>query len=328
MGGRPLKEVLSQVTANTPIPRLVRAATGSSKDDEVSPLQAAFQAREQMLAMKVLENSTGEVEDDLDTRRVEAEAKKLVAEATKLEASARLMELRAQMPQANAGADKMTEMIMLMMGQLSEDNKALRETQANQQQEIIANIVGTFREGLAELRKDMISTAGEKGSAASGFVDRVNEVKQLNDILRPLFYQVPQAAAGADHDLDTTILMHRLQSEHEIRMAELTQRQEDAKWTREMDLRKMLNEERRSEGMMNMLKEAAPALNALAAQAIQKTTGVEVTPAAPATAPAPNGDGSFTMTCPMESCGAQINVSEGETEVTCPGCGQRLGVRE
>jgi len=290
---------------------------GSSPD----PIEEATQTQREFLAMRMQRQAVDEVDADLETRRAETDARRAEAEAKRVEAQAKIEAIKGNntQPQQQGSSDAMilvADLIDTMKGQ----NANLQEQIQALQQGAIANQVDSLRAELAALRQELMARAvgPSDGDNIQTLAARIEEVKQAKEALDPFFGSVP-ALSGVNSDINTTLLLHRLNSEHERWMAEYRATREDKDFERQLEWEKFRADRSRSESIASALQTMAPAI-LKGVEGLTTRVGIP-TPVAAASVPRPT-----VLQCP--GCNNAIEIQPGQDIALCSTCGQQYQVQE
>jgi hypothetical protein len=284
------------------------------------PIEEAAQMRRDMIGAKMMQQSTDEIEADLEARRAETEARKAEAELKRAETQIKLEQLRSGNAPDQQGGQSSDVMALVanIIGTLQGQNASLQEKVSEIQQSVFAEAVGSLRAELSSIKQELMArAAGPTDGNVQTLADRIEEVKQAKEALDPFFGQVP-ALASAGSDINTLIVMNRLQGEHERWLAEFRALREDKDFERQLEWEKFRAEKSRSESLASALNQMAPAIMK---GVEQLTKGVTVP------SPAAASKAATTMPCQMEGCSGSVEIQPGQDIALCSICGQQYQVQ-
>jgi len=298
-----------------------RVPSGGGNGSMPDPIEEAAQMRRDMIGAKMMQQSTDEIDADLEARRAETEARKAEAELKRAETQIKLEQLRSGNAPDQQGGQSSDVMALVanIIGTLQGQNANLQQQVSEIQQSVFAEAVGSLRAELSSIRQELMTRV--EGSPNDGNVQtlaaRIEEVKQAKEALDPFFGQVPQLT-GASTDINTLLLMNRIQAEHEMRLAEFRATREDKDFDRQLELMKFNAERARSESLASALNQMAPAIMK---GVEQLTKGVTIP------SPAAASKAATTMPCQMEGCGGSVEIQPGQDIALCSICGQQYQVQ-
>lgn len=298
--------------------REVRYPRQDGDGARADPVQDAMDMRREMVASKILEQTTHEAEADAAARISEIQTRRLEAEAKAEEAKARLAQLRqgTQQPQQQQTSDMMV-LISEMLDTLKGQNQALQERMNTMQDQVLNSQIQTLQGEITALKQEIIArAAGPTDANVQTLASRIEEVKQAKEALDPFFGQVPQLAQVGG-DINSLLLMQRISSENERWLAEFRAGQEDRRWSRELEWARFEAEKSRSQSIASALNRIAPTIAKMADQVVASPAGSQ---AASASTPT-------SLPCQAEGCSGMVNIVPGQEIAQCQVCNQQYQIR-
>lgn len=314
--GKNMAQVRREVQSR--VPRLETRAVGGN-GPRPDPIAEAIDTRKEMLGGRILEGAQREVESDIEARGAEQQARVAEARAKLAEAQMRLRQLEnavgPEQPSTQPSSDMMV-LISEMLDTLKGQNAAMQQRMDAMQEQVFTGQVQALQQQIADLKQEILGRAAT-GATTQDLGSKIEEVKQAQEALAPFFGQAPQLSQTGG-DINTLLLIHRIQSEHEVRLAEIRGDQEDRRFQREMDWEKLRVEKNRTETLANTLNRLGPTIAKLADNAI---SGRGIGQAGSASV----GTSSQQVPCQKvgpagERCEGVVEVMPGQEVAQCPVC--------
>lgn len=283
------------------------AAAGPVEPD---PVQEALRVRRELLGERIQEQAMSEAEAEAEARRSEAETRRATARLEMEAARAKLAELTQ--PAAGGGG---SQDILLAMIEMFKGDRAQAQSEVS---ELRQQLMATIQESNGRVIEALREAAGSRVEqpVAASLVQQIAELKDIRGALLQLT-PTPDVQSTA-RSLDEAIAMHKLQEDHEYRMAELAH-------ARQMEERRLTIEERRLQAEGEARMSAARSFESVAPTIVQAfASRVLGMPAPEGGAPPPAGP-TQQANCPQ--CNAVMTFPQGATETICQQCGSRWDLR-
>jgi len=236
------------------------------------------------------------------------------------------------------GGDSPTMMIMGMMMEM------LKELRGNSKQGIdpqVAAMLSDTQKDLAEMRASIMGRISDSSTPMETIKSQLETLVAIKTVFEQMNPPTPAstlAVNAAAQDVNTTLMLARLEMDHKLRMAEIDR--ENTRWDRQVRLeeQKIIAEQIKAENMGKMAGDTLATLAPLIKQATDRmlSGGTLASPAASFTMPAipvakPVWQGSTYTDQPMNdtrcpNCGAAITLQVGQTEYECQSCGHQMSV--
>lgn len=321
-------------------------------DPAIAQMMSSTQQRAAAKRLQELQLAELEREQQMEASRARAERAKNELEAERAEAEteelqARLREIRDHRGKPDSqGSGGLVEMLLSRM----------MEQQTAAQQEVSQlreKMTESLSQQLADFRRDMQRQIGRpegERPPASQLADQIGQLTELRNVLAEFLPRPQMTAAGGDIDL--TIRQIELQHRFEIERERLQMERErqSREWEEERERRRsevqlreqeLLLKQERNDRLGGMLERVTPRLaDALSGMGVAAAPSAPPPmagggpPMAPAAPPPAAGPASPRETVPDTGgnlhcldCGTVIPVKQGDTELTCSGCGRTYSLQ-
>jgi hypothetical protein len=315
------RRVIDIVRRRGTLPGYLDRSKPNSPVATIDPVEESLEARQRMLAMTVTESTVGELQDSLATRRAESEAKRAKAEADTEEATARLEEVRQK---RSGGSNELVGMVMAMLDESQKGNLAIQEKLAATQATQFENVVNELRGQIAGVRQELVNQAAGLQDPKPDLSARIEEIMGVRDALASLYPKAPELGA-VGNDIQTVILIKKLEMEAEDRRAVRTREEREFEVKHELRIAELRETQRRNDQFMEMIER----VGAVATEIAKSRTGTAIPAEATVLSQQPmvQHQPQVTPTEPEvfdcknpEGCSGKVTFTPGQTNAICSVC--------
>ncbi len=343
-----------QMAESRGLPTPVDMVGAAGELDPLSQESARIQQRRtaqrlQQIQMDELERERERAEAESRAEKAKSELERARAEAETQEILEHIRDAREERRSRQGGGDD--GLVGMLLSRMLEEQTRTREEAA----QLRDRMTESLSQQLADFRRDMQRQIGRpegERPPASQLADQIGQLTELRNVLAEFLPRPQMTAAGGDIDL--TIRQIELQHRFEIERERLQMERErqSREWEEERERRRsevqlreqeLLLKQERNDRLGGMLERVTPRL----ADALSGM-GAAAAPAAPppmagggppmagggppraqsAPPPAPREtvpDSGGNLHC--LDCGTVIPVKQGDTELTCSGCGRTYSLQ-